>query len=138
MTEKDPCAICSSHVRNRDVVCIVEKPSDIYSIERLKSYHGLYHVLHGVLSPLEGIGPSDLRISQLLQRLSSSEKPKEVILALSPTVEGDATCAYLVKQLAPFNLPITRLASGLPMGSDLEFADQITLGKAFEARTRLS
>jgi recombination protein RecR len=136
VTEADPCNICSSHVRNKNMICVVEKPSDIYSIERIHSYQGLYHVLHGLISPMEGIAPSDLRIPQLLER-ASSEAPTEIILALSPTVEGDATSSFVAKQLksALLELKISRLASGLPIGSDLEYADQITLGKAFEART---
>jgi recombination protein RecR len=138
VTEADPCSICSSHVRNKETICIVEKPSDIYSIERMHSYQGLYHVIHGLISPMEGVAPSDLRIPQLLERISTNP-PSEVILALSPTVEGDATNSYLAKQLhmkAP-EIKISRLASGLPIGSDLEYADQITLGKAFEARIQV-
>jgi recombination protein RecR len=115
---------------------VVEKPSDIYSIEKLNRYHGRYHVLHGLLSPMEGVGPKDLRIQQLMDRLGRTP-PQEVILALSPTVEGDTTAQYLLSQLKPYPLHISRLASGLAVGSDLEFADQITLGKAFEARMRL-
>jgi recombination protein RecR len=136
VTDHDPCSICTSHIRKHDVICVVEKPSDIYSIERLHSYQGVYHVLHGLLSPMEGIAPSDLRITQLQKRIAE-DPPKEVILALSPTVEGDATMTYLVKQLSPHNFPISRLASGLAVGSDLEFADQISLGKAFEGRCRV-
>lgn len=136
VTDKDPCSICTSHVRKHDLICVVEKPSDIYSIERLHSYQGVYHVLHGLLSPMEGISPSDLRIDQLLQRLRET-RPKEIILALSPTIEGDATATYLSKQLLPLGITLSRLASGLAIGSDLEFADQITLGKAFEGRLRL-
>jgi len=136
VTQKDPCSICTSPVRNRKLLCVVEKPSDIYSIERLNSYHGLYHVLHGLLSPLDGVGPMDLKIPQLLRRLKNDEF-QEIILALSPTTEGDATSQYLVKQLEPFGLQLSRLASGLAVGSSLEFADQISLGKAFEARMRL-
>lgn len=136
VTDKDPCALCTSPIRKHDTICVVEKPSDIYTIERIHSYHGVYHVLHGLLSPMEGVAPSDLRIPQLLDRVAK-DRPNEIILALSPTVEGDATSAYLVRQLAAQGIPMTRLASGLPIGSDLEFADQITLGKAFEARTRL-
>ncbi len=136
VTEKDPCAICTSHIRKTDLICVVEKPSDIYSIERLHSYHGVYHVLHGLLSPLEGIAPGDLRITQLMKRVQE-EKPKEIILALSPTIEGDATSSYLVKQLTPHGILLSRLASGIAIGSDLEFADQITLGKAFEGRLRV-
>jgi len=133
VTDTDPCNICRSHLRDTHLICVVEKPSDIYSIERLHSYQGTYHVLHGLLSPLEGITPADLRLSQLFGRISESP-PRELILALSPTVEGDATAAYIVKQLSG-KTSLSRLASGLPIGSDLEFADQITLGKAFEART---
>lgn len=136
VTDKDPCSICTSPVRKHKLICVVEKPSDIYSIERLHRYQGVYHVLHGLLSPMEGVAPSDLRIPQLLRR-ASEEQPEEIIFALSPTVEGDATCSYLAKQLGPTGISLSRLASGLPMGSDLEFADQITLGKAFEARTRV-
>jgi len=118
------------------VLCVVEKPSDIYSIEKLGSFHGFYHVLHGLLSPMEGVGPQDLRIPQLLDR-TSKHHFEEIILALSPTVEGDATALYLSKQLMKLEISLTRLASGLAVGTDLEFADQISLGKAFEARSRL-
>lgn len=136
VTDRDPCSICTSHIRRHDIVCVVEKPSDIFSIERMHSYQGVYHVLHGLLSPIEGIAPSDLRISHLQKRIQENP-PKELILALSPTLEGDATSTYLVKLLGGADFLISRLASGLAIGSDLEFADQITLGKAFEARTRL-
>lgn len=134
VTADDPCSICTSPVRSQRLICVVEKPSDIYSIERLQSYRGLYHVLHGLLSPMEGIGPSDLRMQQLFDRIRK-EPTDEIILALSPTLEGDATASYIVKQLTALNCPISRLASGIAIGSDLEYADQITLGKAFEART---
>lgn len=136
VTEEDPCSICQSHVRNQDLLCVVEKPSDIVAIERLQVFHGTYHVLHGLLSPMEGITPDDLSLPRLYKRAQEGGF-KEVILALSPTVEGDATAAYLVKLLTPLGLQISRLASGLPVGGELEFADQITLGKAFEARTML-
>lgn len=136
ITEQDPCSICSSPIRNRRALCIVEKPSDIYSLEKLNRFHGLYHVLHGLLSPMEGLGPSDLKIPQLLERVRKFEF-EEIILALSPTVEGDATSQYLFKQLQTEFNQITRLASGIAIGTDLEFADQITLGKAFEGRMRL-
>ena len=139
VTESEICSICNSPVRKRETICLVEKPSDIYFIEGLHSYHGLYHVLHGLISPMEGISPSDLRIPQLLKRIAE-QGPKEVILALSPTVEGDGTSSYLIKQInsqtsTTREVKVTRLASGLPIGSNLEYADQITLGKAFEART---
>lgn len=134
VTERPLCAICSSPVRHLKSLCVVEKPSDIYSLEKLNRFHGRYHVLHGLLSPLEGIGPQDLKISALLERLQRSPLPDELILALSPTIEGDATAQYIVKQLQNYPLTVTRLASGLAVGTSLEFADQISLGKAFEAR----
>lgn len=134
VTNLDPCQTCTSPVRDRSILCVVEKPSDIYSIERLQNFRGLYHVLHGLLSPLEGIGPQDLRLSQLFDRLRENP-PQEVILALSPTLEGEATMSFIVKQLASAQIQVSRLASGIAIGSDLEYADQITLGKAFEART---
>jgi recombination protein RecR len=115
---------------------VVEKASDIYSIERLGQYTGTYFVLHGVLSPIEGIGPEDIGVDLLLAKLRQ-QPPEELILALNPTVEGDATANYLTQKLSSLGLPISRLASGLPMGSELEFADQITLGKAFEGRIKL-
>lgn len=136
VTDRNPCAICSSPVRKHKVICVVEKPSDIYSIERLGSYKGCYFVLHGLLNPMEGIGPEDLGISYLMDKLIS-DRPEELILALNPTIEGDVTSSYLVKALGAQNIQISRLASGLPIGGELEYADQITLGKAFEGRTRL-
>ena len=136
VTERETCNVCSSPVRNHKILCVVEKPSDIYSIERMNQYKGVYHVLHGLLSPLEGIGPQDLKINELTQRMSR-QGFDEVILALSPTAEGDATSLFLAKALAGSPTLISRLASGLAIGSDLEFADQITLGKAFEARMRV-
>lgn len=136
VTEESPCRICASPVRKSGQLCVVEKASDIYSIERLGSYSGRYFVLHGLLSPMEGIGPEDLGFDFLLEKLRQ-ERPEELILALSPTVEGDATAGYLTQKLNALGIPLSRLASGLPMGSELEFADQITLGKAFEGRIKL-
>lgn len=136
VTERNICSICSSPIRNRRLLCVVEKPSDIYSIEKINRYQGLYHVLHGLLSPMEGVGPNDLKVPQLMSRLQNSDFD-EVILALSPTVEGDATSQYLARQLSTTGIKLSRLASGLAVGTDLEFADQISLGKAFEARARL-
>lgn len=132
-TTVDPCTICRSPLRHRKKLCVVEKPSDIYQIEKLNLHNGLYFVLHGLLSPMEGIGPMDLKIPQLLERIHRDE-PEEVILALSPTVEGEATAQFLARDL---RCRVTKLASGLPIGADLEFADEITLGKAFEARTQV-
>jgi recombination protein RecR len=137
VTDHSPCMFCSSSVRNHEVLCIVEKPSDIYSIERLNKFHGDYFVLHGLLSPLEGIMPEDLGLERLEMKIKNSNTYKELILALNPTVEGDATASYISKVLEKMPISISRLASGLAVGSELEYADQITLGKAFEGRTRL-
>lgn len=134
VTQASPCSICSSPVRNKKLLCVVEKPSDIYPIERLGSYQGCYFVLHGLLNPMEGVTPQDLGLRSLVERLHLAGAD-ELILALNPTVEGDVTSSYLVKALTPLGIQISRLASGLPMGSELEYADQITLGRAFEGRT---
>ncbi len=133
VSDKAVCNICDSHVRNRKQICVVEKASDIYAIERLNSYRGTYFVLHGLLSPMEGITPDDLNLSQLAERVEKDEV-EEIILALNPTVEGDVTSAYLVRQFSKPGRSLSRLASGLPVGSELEYADQMTLGKAFEGR----
>ena len=136
VTDRAVCAICESHVRNRKQICIVEKASDIYAIERLNLYRGTYFVLHGLISPMEGISPEDLSITQLTQRVLE-DQAEEIILALNPTVEGDVTSAYLARQFTKPGCVVTRLASGLPVGSELEYADQMTLGKAFEGRLNL-
>jgi len=136
VTEKNPCAICESPVRDHQLLCVVEKASDIYSIERVGSFKGIYFVLHGLLSPLEGVAPEDLGLQKLFDRVQDL-KPREIIFALNPTVEGDATASYLAHVLGKTGVSMSRLASGLPTGSELEYADQITLGKAFEGRTSL-
>lgn len=137
VTEQSPCRICTSPIRDHSILCVVEKPSDIYSIERLGNFKGVYFVLHGLLSPMEGVNPEDLALSKLVEILKKNST-QEVILALNPTVEGDATSHYLARIFNELQLPeVSRLASGLPTGSELEYADQITLGKAFEGRTRL-
>lgn len=136
LTQQNPCSVCASPIRNHKLICVVEKASDIYPIERLNAYRGVYFVLHGLLSPMEGIGPEDIGLHQLTERVQN-QGPDEIILALNPTVEGDATSSYLVKLLEKSRTEVTRLASGLPIGSELEYADQITLGKAFEGRTRV-
>lgn len=137
VTEVNPCSFCSSPIRNHEFLCVVEKPSDIYSIERLNKYQGDYFVLHGLLSPLEGVMPEDLCLERLEEKIRGSHRYREVILALNPTVEGDATASFITKILEKYPVSISRLASGLAVGSELEYADQITLGKAFEGRTRL-
>ena len=136
ITEDDVCRICSSSKRNRDVICVVEDPKDVFAIEKTNEYRGLYHVLHGRISPLDGIGPNDIKIKELLYRLDDSkyENVKELILALNPTVEGETTILYLNKLLKTLDIKITRIARGIPIGSDLEFADEVTLAKAIEGR----
>lgn len=140
VTDHDPCAICSSARRSHSVICVVEEPSDLMAVERTNEYDGVYHVLGGVISPLDGIGPEDLKISELVARISgaSGDEPvKEVILAVNPNVEGDTTAYYIGQLLQPFGVRITRLAHGIPVGSDLEFADEATLGRALEGRVGL-
>ncbi len=136
LTESDPCNICTSNKRNRTIICAVEEPSDLFAIERTNEYQGLYHVLHGALNPLEGIGPNDLKIKELLQRLSSGEV-QEIILATNPNVEGEVTTQYLIKLLKPLHVKVSRLARGIPMGSDLEFADEATVSRALQGRVEV-
>ena len=131
--EEDECKICRSTSRNRQLLCVVSEPRDIPPIERTAVYQGLYHVLGGALSPMDGIGPDDLHIAQLMQRLAT-EDVQEVVLATNPNVEGETTAAYLARLIKPLGIKVTRLASGLPVGGDLEFADEVTLGRALEAR----
>jgi recombination protein RecR len=133
ITESDPCSICSNTKREQLSICVVEEPHDVIAIEKTHEYKGLYHVLGGALSPLDGIGPDDLKIKELIQRLSQAAI-EEVILALNPNVEGEATTLYLSRLLKPLGMKITRIARGLPVGSDLEFADEATLARALEGR----
>ncbi|MDD6484847.1 MAG: recombination mediator RecR [Clostridiales bacterium] len=133
LTDIDPCRICGSQKRDRSVICVVESPEDVNAIELTNEYNGLYHVLHGALSPVDGITPDDIRINELLLRLSDTAV-KEVIMATNPTVNGTATAVYISKLLAPFDVKVTRIAHGIPIGSDLEYADKITLIKALENR----
>jgi len=136
ITEDDICKICSSSKRSRDVICVVEDPKDVLAIEKTNEYRGLYHVLHGKISPLDGIGPNDIKIKELLFRLDDTkyDKVNELILALNPTVEGETTILYLNKLLKPLDIKLSRIARGIPIGSDLEFADEVTLAKAIEGR----
>jgi recombination protein RecR len=131
-TEVDPCPICSNSRRDSRKICVVEEPSDVLAIERTSEYRGLYHVLGGALSPLEGIGPDGIRVRELLPRVG--EGVEEVILALSPTIEGEATTIYLTRLLKPLGVALTRLARGIPVGGDLEFTDEATLARAIEGR----
>lgn len=133
-TEKDLCEICSDTNRNSKIICIVEDPQNIHLIEKTNEYNGLYHVLGGIISPLDGIGPEDLRIKELLNRLEGVE---EVIVALNPSTEGEATSIYLARLIKNMDINITRLARGVPLGSSLEFVDELTLSKALQARDKL-
>jgi len=133
ITDQDECAICSDPARSAKVVCIVEEPHDLLAVEKTRDFRGRYHVLHGALSPLQGMGPDELRIQGLLDRLRSGET-EEVILATSPTVEGEATAVYLARLLRPLGVRVTRIAMGVPVGSDLEWADVVTMSKALEGR----
>ena len=133
LTTDDPCALCADQRRERDKVCVVSHPPEQLAIERAGTYRGLYHVLHGVLAPLDGIGPDDLRIAELLRRLQGGEI-REVILALASTVEGEATALYLAKVLKPMGLKLTRIASGVPIGGELEYTDAATISRALEQR----
>ena len=132
-SEKDPCSICSDVKRDNSIICVVEEPADVLAIEKTNTYRGIYHVLQGVLSPRDGIGPDDLKINQLLDRLRK-EKIDEVVIATSSTVAGEATASYLMDILKGFNIKISRIACGIPMGTDLKYADQMTLKKALEQR----
>ncbi|TES88974.1 MAG: recombination protein RecR [Dehalococcoidia bacterium] len=133
ITDTDPCPICRNPQRTRSQVCIVEQPQDILALEHTKSYNGLYHVLHGAISPTEGIGTSDIRINELMERLKGSSVT-EVILATNPTLEGEQTAMYLNKLILPLGIKVTRLARGLPFGTELEYADDVTLTRAIEGR----
>ena len=130
---REQCEVCASDERDASLLCVVEDPSDVLAMERASGFQGRYHVLHGVLSPIEGIGPDDLKIRELLARLRGGEI-KEVILATNPSMEGDATAMYLRQQILPLGVRVTRLARGLPVGGDLEYADEVTLSKALEGR----
>lgn len=136
ITETDPCFICSDSSRDRELICVVEEPSDVLAIEKTGGFKGRYHVLRGCLSPLEGVGPEDLRVKELLSRLREGEV-KEVILATNPNLEGEATAMYLLKLIRPLGIKVTRLARGLPVGGDLEFADEMTLTKSLEGRREM-
>ncbi|MGD0338494.1 MAG: recombination mediator RecR [Bacteroidota bacterium] len=135
ITEIDPCVICSSRKRERSIICVVEEPSDVIAIEKTNEFRGLYHVLGGALSPLDGIGPEDLKIKELLNRITG--EITEVILAMNPNTEGEATTIYLSRLIKPLGTKVSRIARGLPIGSDLEFADEATLSRALEGRISL-
>jgi recombination protein RecR len=133
ITDVDPCVYCTSPTRNQRLVCVVEEPTNISSIEKTRNYNGVYHVLHGTLSPLHGVGPEHLRTGNLVSRVIASEVD-EVILATNPTVEGEATAVYLADLLRPANVKVTRIATGVPAGSDIEYADEVTMARAMDGR----
>ena len=136
ITDVDPCSYCTNATRNQRLVCVVEEPTNIASIEKTRHYNGVYHVLHGALSPLHGVGPEQLRISNLVRRVESGDVD-ELILATNPTVEGEATATYLAKLLKTADVKVTRIATGVPVGSDIEYADEVTMQKAMEGRREL-
>ncbi len=136
MSQSNPCEICQNTSRNREIICVVNETKDLIAIEKTNEYNGLYHVLQGLISPIDGIGPNDIRIKELLTRVHDNEI-KEIILALNPSVEGEATSLYLNKLLKPFGIKISRIAFGIPLGSELEYADELTLIKALEARCEM-
>ncbi len=137
ITDTDPCRICQDKSRDNSVICVVQETKDLVAIERMKDFQGQYHVLHGAISPMEGIGPDEIRIAELLRRLSD-ERIQELILATNPNIEGEATAMYLSRLIKPFGIRITRIAHGLPVGGDLEYADEVTLSKALEGRREIN
>ena len=136
ITEEDPCLICQDTNRDQSMLCVVEEPLDVLAIEKSRAYNGRYHVLHGAISPVEGVGPEDLRVAELVERVEQGDF-RELILATNPTLEGESTALYLQRRLAREDLRLTRLARGLPVGGDLEYTDEITLGRALEGRQEL-
>lgn len=136
LTDRDVCEICSAPNRNHSVICVVEDPRDVIAFEKTRDYDGLYHVLHGVISPIDGIGPDQLKIKELLKRVNNTPV-SEIIMATNPDVEGEATAMYLSRLLKPLNIKVTRIAYGIPVGGDLEYADEITLARALEGRSEI-
>ena len=136
LTDQDPCVICSDPSRNTDVICVVESPKDVAAMERIREFDGLYHVLHGVISPMDGIGPDDINLKSLITRLQQHDV-KELIIATNPNIEGEATAMYIARLIKPAGIKVTRIAHGLPVGGDLEYADEVTLLKAMEGRREL-
>lgn len=134
-TDSDPCAICGNPSRDKTQICVVEQPKDIMTMERVKDYNGVYHVLHGNISPMQGRGPQDIRLRELVSRMNGNIK--EVIVATNPNIEGEATAMYISKILKPLDVKVTRIAAGIPVGGDLEYADEVTLSKALEGRKEI-
>ena len=136
LTEEDPCTLCTDERRDPSVLCVVAEAKDIYALERTAAYRGRYHVLGGLISPMDGIGPAQLRVKELVERIAA-EKPKELVVATNPNAEGEATALYLSRLIGPSGVSVTRLAYGLPIGGDLDYADEVTLAKALEGRRAL-
>lgn len=136
LTDLDPCGICTDPARDQSVICVVESPRDVSAMERIKEFRGLYHVLHGAISPMDGIGPEDINLKQLIVRLQQNDV-REVILATNPNIEGEATAMYAARLIKPSGIKVTRIAHGVPVGGDLEYADEVTLSKAMEGRREL-
>ncbi|CAM3279752.1 recombination mediator RecR [Sporolactobacillus spathodeae] len=136
ISDRDPCSICDDSSRDHSVICVVQDPKDVAALEKMRDYRGLYHVLHGVISPMDGIGPEDIKIAELIRRLED-DRIKEIILATNPTVEGEATAMYISRLVKPIGVKTSRIAHGLPVGGDLEYADEVTLSKALEGRREL-
>jgi len=136
ITDKDPCYICEDQRRDQSIICVVQDPKDVIAMEKMKEFNGLYHVLHGCISPMEGVGPEDINIPSLLKRLQD-DTIQEVILATNPNIEGEATAMYISRLLKPSGIRVTRIAHGLPVGGDLEYADEVTLSKAIEGRREI-
>ena len=137
LTDREVCGICSDESRDRSVICVVETPQDVMAMERIREFRGTYHVLHGAISPAEGVGPSDINLKSLIERLQSSDEVSEVIIATNPNIEGEATAMYIARLLKPAGIKVTRIAHGIPVGGDLEYADEVTLLKAMEGRREL-
>jgi recombination protein RecR len=136
LTDQDPCAICSNEKRDRSMICVVQEPRDVVAMEKTREYKGLYHVLHGALNPMEGVGIDDIKVKELIQRLGDG-RVQEVILCTNPNTEGETTAMYIARYIKPIGVKVTRIARGLPMGGDLEYADEVTLAKAFEGRREI-
>lgn len=135
LTDEDPCEICSDEERTKETICVLEDARDVAAMERMKEYHGKYHVLNGNISPMDGIGPEDINIKSLIKRLDN--KVKEVVLATNPTIEGEATAMYIARLIKPMGIKVTRIAHGIPIGGDIEYTDEVTLAKSFEGRTEI-
>ncbi|WEG12758.1 recombination mediator RecR [Pullulanibacillus sp. KACC 23026] len=136
ISDHDPCYICDDSSRDRSLICVVQEPKDVVAMEKMRDYRGLYHVLHGAISPVDGIGPEDIKVTELIRRLED-EEVKEIILATNPTIEGEATAMYLSRLIKPIGVKTSRIAHGLPVGGDLEYADEVTLSKALEGRREI-